>query len=51
MSARDDYRAARSGAKGTTKQQKSKAFQAGQAERRREQKGPSKTIKVKSGKT
>jgi hypothetical protein len=48
---REDYIAGRSGAKGTKKQKESKSFQAGQAERRREKEGPSKTIKVKSGKT
>ena len=63
MSARDAYIAGRSGGRrppegagsgprthNQTKREKA-AFDAGQAERRREQKGPSKTIKVKSGKT
>ena len=48
---REDYIAGRSGAKGTKKQQTSKSFQAGRTERRREKEGPSKTIKVKSGRT
>ena len=63
MSARDAYIAGRSGGRRppdtSTKVEKEQgfgnreqaAFDAGQAERRREQKGPSKTIKVKSGKT